>query len=76
MRQCDWKTFVILLQVENYNLVNHPFTVVSEILLLRYGLRLGVHLADLCVKKYGGLNISDRDLVRCSLDSKLNVDFK
>ena len=28
------------------------------------------------MKKSGGLNICDRDLVRRSLDSKLNVDFK
>ena len=43
---------------------------------LSCGLRLGAHLADTSVKKSGRLNICDRDLVRCSLNSKLNVDLK
>jgi len=36
----------------------------------------GTFGGHLCEKKSGVLNIGDRVLVRCSLDSKLNVDFK
>ena len=39
-------------------------------------LRIGAHLADICVKKYGWLYIGGRDLLWRSLDCQFSIGLK